>query len=100
MSTRPGLLLGPLLLLERALPGLDTQVVANPHREPVREQVGQPDDDDDTRGERPAGHTGHDREGGQNAVVGAIDEIPHVVLRGLVDTSRVDVFRSTPTCRA
>ena len=81
------------LALERALASSNAEIVADAHRQPVRQQVRHADDDDRSGRQRPAGDAGHDRKRRKNAVVRPVDEVSHVVLRCLVEPVRLHVIR-------
>ena len=84
-----GLLFVEALRRACALVRSNPEVVAHPHREPIGDEVCRADDQHGPAAERAAGDAGHDGERRDDAVVGAVHQVAHVVAR---DVARSDGF--------
>ena len=71
-----------VLCCEYAFAGSNTQVVAYRHRQAIREEIGCADDQRRSRGESSSGDACDNGEGGDEPVIGAIDEIADIVTDG------------------
>ena len=86
-------LLGQFARREHGLVRADGLIVADRHRHAVGKQVGRADDQDGALGQLSARHTGDHRKRGDDAVVGAVDQLADVVPGAGEDAVRFDVSR-------